>query len=120
MSLVRVYNISISLDGFGTGEGQSRDEPGVGAEIMGAGKFGHPGRWPVTPQRGGTCAWAAARPCSVSSWPPASSTTCISSWSRSWLGRGVRLWEGLEGLEKNYRVEATASPSGVTHVTFTR
>jgi dihydrofolate reductase len=36
------------------------------------------------------------------------------------LGRGVRLWDGLEGLEKNYKVEATASPSGVTHVTFTR
>jgi dihydrofolate reductase len=36
------------------------------------------------------------------------------------LGRGVRLWEGLEGLEKSYEVEATASPSGVTHVTFTR
>jgi dihydrofolate reductase len=36
------------------------------------------------------------------------------------LGRGVRLWDGLEGLEKDYVVEATSSPSGVTHVTFTR
>jgi dihydrofolate reductase len=36
------------------------------------------------------------------------------------LGRGVRLWNGLEGLEKDYAVEATSSPSGVTHVTFTR
>jgi dihydrofolate reductase len=36
------------------------------------------------------------------------------------LGRGVRLWEGLEGLENAYAVEATSSPSGVTHVTFTR
>jgi dihydrofolate reductase len=36
------------------------------------------------------------------------------------LGRGVRLWDGLEGLEKGYDVEATSSPSGVTHVTFTR
>ena len=36
------------------------------------------------------------------------------------LGRGVRLWDGLEGLEKDYDVEATPSPSGVTHVTFTR
>ena len=34
------------------------------------------------------------------------------------LGRGVRLWEGLEGLEKHYQVEAASSPSGVTHVTF--
>ena len=36
------------------------------------------------------------------------------------LGRGVRLWDGLEGLQKVYAVEATASPSGVTHLTFTR
>jgi dihydrofolate reductase len=36
------------------------------------------------------------------------------------LGRGVRVWDGLEGLEKDYDVEATTSPSGVTHVTFTR
>jgi dihydrofolate reductase len=36
------------------------------------------------------------------------------------LGRGVRLWDGLEGQEKNYQVESTSSPSGVTHVTFTR
>src|SRR5688572_16612121 len=85
MSLARVHNFSISLDGFGTGEGQSRDAPfghagerlhewmfatrwwgsemagqpggsggvddafarqhgpGIGAEIMGAGKFGPPG-----------------------------------------------------------------------------
>jgi hypothetical protein len=32
----------------------------------------------------------------------------------------VRLWDGLEGLEKDYQVEATSSPSGVTHVMFTR
>ena len=36
------------------------------------------------------------------------------------LGRGERLWDGLEGLEKDYEIEATSSPSGVTHVTFTR
>ena len=36
------------------------------------------------------------------------------------LGRGSRLWEGLEGLEKDYRIEATSSPAGVTHLTFTR
>jgi len=36
------------------------------------------------------------------------------------LGRGVRLWDGLEGLEKDYEIETTASPSGVTHLTFTR
>jgi dihydrofolate reductase len=36
------------------------------------------------------------------------------------LGRGVRLWDGLEDLEKDYEIEATSSPSGVTHLTFTR
>ena len=36
------------------------------------------------------------------------------------LGRGVRLWDGLEGIEKDFEIEATSSPSGVTHVTFTR
>lgn len=36
------------------------------------------------------------------------------------LGRGVRLWDGMDGVERDYEVEATSSPSGVTHVTFTR
>ena len=36
------------------------------------------------------------------------------------LGRGVRLWDGQESLETNFEIEATSSPSGVTHVTFTR
>ncbi|WP_394552612.1 dihydrofolate reductase family protein [Agromyces sp. MMS24-JH15] len=36
------------------------------------------------------------------------------------LGRGVRLWDGLEGLEQGYAVEVVASPSGVVHLTFER
>jgi dihydrofolate reductase len=36
------------------------------------------------------------------------------------LGRGERLWDGLEGLEERFDTEAVASPSGVTHLTFTR
>jgi len=36
------------------------------------------------------------------------------------LGRGVRLWDGLVALENDYEIEATSSPSGVTHVMFTR
>ncbi|HEY6745299.1 MAG TPA: dihydrofolate reductase family protein [Mycobacteriales bacterium] len=36
------------------------------------------------------------------------------------LGRGVRLWDGLEGVEERFDVESVASPSGVTHVTFAR
>jgi hypothetical protein len=30
------------------------------------------------------------------------------------------LWDGLEGPEKDYQVDATSSLSGVTQVTFTR
>jgi dihydrofolate reductase len=36
------------------------------------------------------------------------------------LGRGVRLWDGLEGVEERFDVEVVSSPSGVAHVTFTR
>jgi hypothetical protein len=36
------------------------------------------------------------------------------------LGRGERLWDGLEGLEERFRIEAVNSPSGVTHVTLSR
>jgi dihydrofolate reductase len=36
------------------------------------------------------------------------------------LGRGVRLWDGLEGIEERFAVETVSSPSGVAHVTFTR
>ncbi|MGY1456758.1 dihydrofolate reductase family protein [Streptomyces sp. SS8] len=36
------------------------------------------------------------------------------------LGRSVRLWDGLKGLERNYEIETVSSLSGVTHVTFTR
>ena len=36
------------------------------------------------------------------------------------LGRGERIWDGLEGIESDYEIESVSSPSGVTHVTFTR
>ena len=36
------------------------------------------------------------------------------------LGRGERLWDGFEGLEARYRVEACTTPSGVTHLVFDR
>ena len=36
------------------------------------------------------------------------------------LGRGVRLWDGVEGVEDRYEIEAVSSPSGVTHLTFAR
>ncbi len=36
------------------------------------------------------------------------------------LRRGVRLWDGLEGIEARFAIEVVASPSGVAHLTFTR
>jgi len=36
------------------------------------------------------------------------------------LGRGVRLWDGLEGVEERYDIEAVSSPSGVTHLSLMR
>jgi dihydrofolate reductase len=36
------------------------------------------------------------------------------------LGRGERLWDDLGELEQRLEIEATCSPSGVTHLTFTR
>jgi dihydrofolate reductase len=36
------------------------------------------------------------------------------------VGRGVRLWDGLEGLDERYAIESVSSPSGVIHLTFTR
>ena len=36
------------------------------------------------------------------------------------LGRGERLWDGQEALEERFQIETVTSPSGVTHVTFSR
>ena len=36
------------------------------------------------------------------------------------LGRGERLWDGLEALEDRFQIEAVNSPSGVSHITFSR
>jgi dihydrofolate reductase len=36
------------------------------------------------------------------------------------LGRGERLWDGLEGIEQRFNIESVTSPSGVTHLTLTR
>ncbi|MCC3761619.1 dihydrofolate reductase family protein [Glycomyces sp. TRM65418] len=207
MSLARVHNFAISLDGFGTGEGVSRDAffghagerlhewmaatrswepggsggvddvfvrqygPGIGAEIMGSGKFGYPGwhedpEWqgpwgenppfhtpvfvlthhvrPSIEMEGGTTfhfidaspaeALEAAREAAGGlDVRIGGGATMLREFLAAGLidymhlavvpivlGRGVRLWDGLEGLERQFQVEATSSPSGVTHVTFTR
>ena len=36
------------------------------------------------------------------------------------LGRGERLWDDLEELEQRFEIEAAVSPSGITHLTFSR
>jgi dihydrofolate reductase len=36
------------------------------------------------------------------------------------LGRGVRVWDGLEALEERFDVESVTAPSGITHLVFTR
>lgn len=36
------------------------------------------------------------------------------------LGRGVRVWDGLEGLEERFDIESVTTPSGVTHMTLSR
>jgi dihydrofolate reductase len=36
------------------------------------------------------------------------------------LGRGIRLWDDLRGLEAGYRITTEGAPSGVTHLTFSR
>jgi dihydrofolate reductase len=36
------------------------------------------------------------------------------------IGRGVRLWDGLEGLHQRYDVESVTVPNGVTHLFFTK
>jgi dihydrofolate reductase len=207
MSLVRVHNFAISLDGFGTGEGLSREapfghagerlhewmfktdwwkagggrgvddafvrqfDPGIGAEIMGAGKYGYPGwhedpewkgwwgpnppfhtpvfvlthhpRPPIEMEGGTTFHFLDASPAeALEAAREAADGKDIrlgggASVIRDFvaaglvdhlhavvvpilLGRGSRLWDGLEGAESRYAIESVSSPSGVTHLTFTR
>ncbi|NPD04727.1 dihydrofolate reductase [Nocardioides sp. zg-1308] len=208
MSLVRVHNFSISLDGFGAGEPQSLETPfghagqrlhgwmmatrfwdpatggagvddvfaerhsiGIGAEIMGANKFGPPGWQDDTDWRGW---WGPNPPFHTPTYvlthrprpslemeggttfhfldaSPAEAlavateaagdldvrlgggATTIREFLTAGLvdhlhlvqvpivlGRGTRLWDGLEALEDTYDVEAVSSPSGVVHLTLAR
>ena len=213
MSLVRVHNFSVSLDGYGTGEGQSLESPfghaggrlvewffatrsfrtmhgqpggatgaddalasnwgpGIGAEIMGRNKFGPVrGPWPdeewkgwwgddppfhtpvfvlthyprpAVEMKGGTTfhfidaspreALDAAQeaaggldvrigggPATVRQFLAADLIDHLHiAVVPIVLGRGERLWDGFEGLEERFNVESVTTPSGVTHLTFTR
>ena len=213
MALTRVHNFSISLDGFGTGEPQSRDAPfghagqrlhgwmfdtgwwhsemrgepggtgglddvfarqfavGIGAEIMGANKYGPPGwhedpdwkgwwgpnppfhtptfilthhvREPIEMEGGTTFHFLDATPAEALEEAKAAAggqdvrigggATVVRDFLAAGLidhahivvtpillGRGVRLWDGLEGVERDYDIEFASSASGVTHVTLAR
>jgi dihydrofolate reductase len=207
MSLVRVHSFAVSLDGFGTGEGLSREapfghagerlhewmfatrwwqdgggagvddvftrqhDPGIGVEIMGAGKYGYPGwhddpdwqgwwgpdppfhtpvivlthhtREPLVMEGGTTFHFLDASPADALAAARelaggqdvrvGGGVTMLRSFLDArlvdllhvvvvpiLLGRGVRLWDGMEALEQDYRVEAVSSPSGVVHLTLTR
>jgi dihydrofolate reductase len=213
MSQVRIHNFSVSLDGFGTGEGQSLEspfghagtrlhewffttrtfqemhgegggstglddafasqwQPGIGAEIMGRRKFGpqqgpwaddgwkgwwgddpvfhtpvfvltHHPRAPIEMKGGTTFHFIDASPAEaleVAREAAGGQDVRIGGGPnvvRQFLaadlidhmhvvlvpivlGRGEQIWDGLEGLEARFAVEAVASPSGVTHLTLTR
>ncbi|KQS87766.1 MULTISPECIES: dihydrofolate reductase family protein [unclassified Rhizobium] len=36
------------------------------------------------------------------------------------LGRGIRLWDDLRGLESGYTIQSETAPSGIIHLTFRR
>jgi dihydrofolate reductase len=217
MSQVRVHNFSVSLDGFGTGVGQSVEAPfghagrrlhewffatrtframhgesggstgiddalagqwapGIGAEIMGRRKFGpQQGPWPSHGTGDEWNGWWGANPpfhtpvfvlthhlrASIEmeggtsfhfiEASPAESLEIARkavgdldirlgggpSTIRQFLaadlvdqlhivvvpivlGRGESLWQELEELEQRFSVESVSSPSGVTHMIFTR
>jgi dihydrofolate reductase len=213
MALVRVHNFSVSLDGFGTGEGQTLEAPfghagsrlhewffptrtframqgaprgttgvddsfahmwapGIGAEIMGRNKFGpqrgpwsdetwkgwwgdnppfhtpvfiltHYPRPPVEMSGGTTFHFIDASPADALQVAKDAAgdldvrigggPSTIREFLRAdlidhmhvaiapiVLGRGERLWDGLEDLESRFTVEAVSSPSGVVHLTFSR
>jgi dihydrofolate reductase len=208
MPSTRVHNLSISLDGFATGEPQSleapfghagerlhewmfatrfwdetsgsagvdnafaeRHTPGIGAEIMGANKFGPPGwqddpewkgwwgpnppfhtptfvlthhpRASIEMEGGTTFHFLDASPAEALEKARAAAgdldvrlgggATVVRDFLAAGLvdhahfvqvpivlGRGVRVWDGLEALEDSYAVEAVSTPSGVTHLTLTR
>ena len=205
MSLLRVINFSVSLDGFGAGEPQTLETPmghagqrlhtwmfatwaddaplnvdlafaqrwdhGFGAEIMGSNKFGPPG-WQDDPEWRGW--WGEDPPFHTPTFVlthrprpslemaggttfhflDASPEEALAAASEAAgdldvrlgggaqtvrafltaglvdqmhvvvapivLGRGTRLWDGLDGLEDRFDIEAVSSPTGVTHLSFNR
>ena len=128
MSQVRVHNFSISLDGFGTGDGITIEAPFGHAgerlhEWMFATRFWHS----MVGESGGTSGVddldvrIGGGPTVIRDFLAANLIDTLHVVQVPiLLGRGVRLWDGVEGVEERYDIEAASSPSGVTHLTFTR
>lgn len=97
---------------------------GVGAELMGAGMFGlhaHPddpewrGWW------GGADVRIGGGPTTVRPFLTAGLVDELRLLVVPIvLGSGIRIWDGLRGLERDYAVRSQVAESGVVHVTFTR
>ena len=105
MSLVRVHNFAVSLDGFSTGEGQSLEQP-----------FGHAGTRLLDSFMGTRTFQTTLRQLLAEDLIDHMHIVI----APIVLGRGVRLWDGLEGLEDRFDIEVVSTPNGATHVTFTR
>ncbi len=173
MFATRFWADMTGAEGGGTGADHAfaaMHEPGIGAEIMGAGKFGPPG-WQDDPEyrgwwgdeppfrtpvfvlthrprpsiemKGGTTFhFLSASPAEALETAreaaggkdvrlgggPSVVRDCLAEGLVDHmhgvqvpvlLGRGVRLWDGLESLEDAFDIEAVSTPSGVTHLTFT-
>ena len=134
MSLTRVHNLSISLDGFATGEPPFHTPTFV---------LTHRPRPPLEMEGGTTFHFLDATPAEALATARAAAAgldvrlgggaTVVRDFLAAGLvdvmhlvqvpivlGRGVRIWDGLEAMESSFDIEAVSSPSGVTHLTFTR
>ncbi len=116
MTRTRIHNLSISLDGFATGAGQAPDAP-----------FGLIDASPVEALDVARQA-AAGQDVRIGGGPTVARDFIAAGLVDHMhlvqvpivLGRGVRLWDGLEALEADDDIEAVSTPCGVTHLTFTR
>lgn len=118
MSRARVHNFAISLDGFGTGaRDHGRRQVRLPRLARGRGLAGLVGRRAADGQDvrigGGATVIRDFLAAGLLDHVHVVVVPIL-------LGRGVRLWDGLEALEEDYDVEAASAPSGVTHLTLTR